>query len=84
MMKRTKVIIVIILVFLFGPLLAKTGIDTVNEIRLNKSLLFMRFLRICVFLFFTSVPRTFLQDIVIIMILSAIFVSIPKSTEKAI
>ena len=78
MMKRTKVIIVIILVFLFGPLLAKTGIDTVNEIRLNKSLL------ICVFLFFTSVPRTFLQDIVIIMILSAIFVSIPKSTEKAI
>lgn len=39
MMKRTKVIIVIILVFLFGPLLAKTGIDTVNEIRLNKSLL---------------------------------------------
>lgn len=39
MTKRTKIIITIILVFLFAPWLVKTGIDTVNEIRLNNSLL---------------------------------------------
>lgn len=39
MTKRTKIIIAIILVFLFAPWLIKTGIDTFNEIRLNNSLL---------------------------------------------
>lgn len=39
MTKRAKIIITIILVFLFAPWLVKTGIDTVNEIRLNNSLL---------------------------------------------
>lgn len=39
MTKRTKIIIAIILVFLFAPWLVKTGIDTVNEIRLSNSLL---------------------------------------------
>ncbi len=39
MTKRTKIIIAAILVFLFAPLLVKTGIDTVNKIRLNNSLL---------------------------------------------
>lgn len=39
MTKRAKIIIAIILVFLFAPWLIKTGIDTVNEIRLNNSLL---------------------------------------------
>lgn len=39
MTKRAKIIIAIILVFLFAPWLVKTGIDTVNEIRLNNSLL---------------------------------------------
>ena len=39
MTKRAKIIIAIILVFLFAPWLIKTGIDTFNEIRLDKSLL---------------------------------------------
>ncbi len=39
MTKRTKIIIAIILVFLFAPWLVKTGVYTVNEIRLNNSLL---------------------------------------------
>lgn len=39
MTKRTKIIIAAILIFLFGPWLVKTGIDTVNEIRLSDSLL---------------------------------------------